>query len=332
MATAFEQQRADAEVLAELIDGLGEVDRGLAGDDVGNSFLPEHGQVVSRHSLADDADKMIAVEIAARPSQLAERVHRYGIGLCAAGDENGLRPGGRDRGGDKRRVLRKVLHRRAAANPGIAFELRAGGVIIALPGDCIESVAVDLSIHGREHVADDIWFHSVSPLPYGVSAIDGEGMTDHETSARAAQPKNGGGNLPRPTQSSSPPKAVIVCPTSAPTPASSPPSQVTSIALWGGGPSSSPADRPPLRLRPASATAAPASAKALAVVRPMPEPAPVTSATLFSKDKFIIGFISRFCRELIAAFLEDFLRDRQQNRSSARLSCFEPTLRFGRLG
>jgi hypothetical protein len=31
-------------------------------------------------------------------------------------------------------------------------------------------------------------------------------------------------------------------------------------------------------------------------------------------------------------FLEDFLRDRQQDRSSARLSCFEPTLRFGRLG
>src|SRR5258707_5972958 len=146
---------------------------------------------------------MIAVEIAARPLQLAERVERDGIGLCAAGDENGLRPGGRDRGGDERRVLRKVLlHRRAAANPGIAFELRAGGVILALPGDCIESVAVDLSIHGREHVADDIWFHRVSPLPYGVSAIDGEGMADHETCARAAQPKNGGSNLLRLTQPS----------------------------------------------------------------------------------------------------------------------------------
>jgi hypothetical protein len=34
--------------------------------------------------------------------------------------------------------------------------------------------------------------------------------------------------------------------------------------------------------------AALASAKALAVARPMPEPAPVTSATLFSKEKFII--------------------------------------------
>src|SRR5260221_14125009 len=102
MATAFEQQRADAEVLAELIDGFGEVDRGLSGNDVGNSFLPEHGQVVSRHSLADDADKMIAVEIAARPLQLAERVHHDSIGLCAAGDKSGLRPGRRDRGGDER--------------------------------------------------------------------------------------------------------------------------------------------------------------------------------------------------------------------------------------
>jgi hypothetical protein len=35
-----------------------------------------------------------------------------------------------------------------------------------------------------------------------------------------------------------------------------------------------------------SATAAPAAANASAVARPMPEPAPVTSATLFSNDKF----------------------------------------------
>jgi hypothetical protein len=41
----------------------------------------------------------------------------------------------------------------------------------------------------------------------------------------------------------------------------------------------------------ASTTAAPASAKALAVARPMPEPAPVTSATLFSKGKFINEFL-----------------------------------------
>jgi len=28
-----------------------------------------------------------------------------------------------------------------------------------------------------------------------------------------------------------------------------------------------------------------------AAVKPMPEPAPVTSATLFSKDKFIVGIL-----------------------------------------
>src|SRR5258708_39921470 len=47
MATAFEQQRADAEVLAELIDASGAVDRALASDHVGNSFRPRHGQVLS---------------------------------------------------------------------------------------------------------------------------------------------------------------------------------------------------------------------------------------------------------------------------------------------
>ena len=67
VAAAFEQQGADAEVLAQLIDGFGEVDRRLSHNDIGDSFLPERGRVVSGHSFADDADKMIAVEITARP-------------------------------------------------------------------------------------------------------------------------------------------------------------------------------------------------------------------------------------------------------------------------
>jgi hypothetical protein len=50
---------------------------------------------------------------------------------------------------------------------------------------------------------------------------------------------------------------------------------------------SSAAERTAFSLKSASATAAPSSAKALEVTRPMPEPAPVTSATLFSKDEFI---------------------------------------------
>ena len=45
MAPAFEQQGADAEVLAQLIDGFGEVDRRLSHNDIGDSFLPEQGQV-----------------------------------------------------------------------------------------------------------------------------------------------------------------------------------------------------------------------------------------------------------------------------------------------
>jgi hypothetical protein len=51
--------------------------------------------------------------------------------------------------------------------------------------------------------------------------------------------------------------------------------------------SSSAAERTTFSFQPANATDAPASAKAFAVARPMPAPAPVTSATLFSKDKFI---------------------------------------------
>src|SRR5258708_32852018 len=51
--------------------------------------------------------------------------------------------------------------------------------------------------------------------------------------------------------------------------------------------SSSAEERTAFSLTSANATAAPASAKALAVVRPMPEPAPVTRATLLSKDEII---------------------------------------------
>src|SRR5438552_13414669 len=42
-----------------------------------------------------------------------------------------------------------------------------------------------------------------------------------------------------------------------------------------------------------SATAAPSAANACAAARPIPEPAPVTSATLFSKDEFIDRFLLR---------------------------------------
>src|SRR6266576_1736131 len=83
------------------------------------------------------------------------------------------------------------------------------------------------------------------------------------------------------------PKVDIVCATIAATSASSATLQRMPIALCPAATSSSAAERTAFSLTSASATAAPASAKALAVVRPMPEPAPVTSATLFSKDEFI---------------------------------------------
>ena len=53
--------------VAQLIDGFGQVDRRLSRDNVGDPFLPEYGQVVSGRSFAEDVDKMIAVEITARP-------------------------------------------------------------------------------------------------------------------------------------------------------------------------------------------------------------------------------------------------------------------------
>ena len=51
--------------LAERFDRAGQVNLGRAGHDAGDLILPQHGKVVARDPLADDADQVAAVEIAA---------------------------------------------------------------------------------------------------------------------------------------------------------------------------------------------------------------------------------------------------------------------------
>src|SRR5205807_9002929 len=58
-----------------------------------------------------------------------------------------------------------------------------------------------------------------------------------------------------------------------------------------------------------NATEAPASAKAFAVASPIPEPAPVTSATLFSKDRFIKAFLYVSMVFTCSRFLTCFLNN-----------------------
>ena len=85
-----------------------------------------------------------------------------------------------------------------------------------------------------------------------------------------------------------------VCSTMAFTCASSDTSQRMAMALWPAATSCSVAVRAAVSLTSARATAAPSAANACAAANPIPEAAPVTSATLFSKDKFInsIPFLS----------------------------------------
>jgi hypothetical protein len=64
---AFEQQRAYAEMLAEQGHRLGQIDRGLAADHVGDAFLPEQVQVVCRGLLAQNADEAVVAEAALGP-------------------------------------------------------------------------------------------------------------------------------------------------------------------------------------------------------------------------------------------------------------------------
>src|SRR3982074_65519 len=75
-------------------------------------------------------------------------------------------------------------------------------------------------------------------------------------------------------------------------------------------------ERTAFSLTSAKTTEAPDSAKAFAVARPSPDPAPVTSATLFSKDMFITSssFDRRVELYLAGALFEHILRDRHRRK------------------
>src|SRR4051812_33247997 len=108
---------------------------------------------------------MVTIEIAARPREFAERVDGDGVRLSATCDERRLRTSWSLRHRDKWLVLREVLlHRRSAADPGIAVEGIAGFLVQPFRCDRAERAAVDLSVDRREHVTDDVRFHRVSSL------------------------------------------------------------------------------------------------------------------------------------------------------------------------
>lgn len=71
VAASFKQQGANPKVLAKLVYGCSEVNRRVSRNDLGNSFVPEHGQVVVWNSLAHGTDEVITAQVAARPQQLA---------------------------------------------------------------------------------------------------------------------------------------------------------------------------------------------------------------------------------------------------------------------
>src|SRR5579871_2618849 len=92
--------------------------------------------------------------------------------------------------------------------------------------------------------------------------------------------------------------------------ASSDTSQRMARVLWPCAASSSAADCAASSFQSASTTEAPDSANALAVARPSPDAAPVTSATLFSKDRimtsssFFEWVVSRFFVESVPLALD----------------------------
>src|SRR4051794_16644098 len=68
------------------------------------------------------------------------------------------------------------------------------------------------------------------------------------------------------------------------------------------------AERTDSSFQSASTTEAPASAKDFAVARPSPDPAPVTSATCFSNEIFMVQLLWSVDALLVALLVADFLR------------------------
>ena len=93
MAASLKQQCADAKILPELVHRLSEIDRGLSCYNVRNPLLPEHVEVIFWRLFAHHTNEVVAIQIAARPTELANCVDRDGIGLCPASDKDMPRPG-----------------------------------------------------------------------------------------------------------------------------------------------------------------------------------------------------------------------------------------------
>src|SRR5208282_5125591 len=93
VTASLQQERANSKILPELVHRLLEIDCGLSCYNVRNPLLLQHVEVVFWRLLADHANEVVPIQIAARPTELAERVHRDGIGFCPAGDKGWPTPG-----------------------------------------------------------------------------------------------------------------------------------------------------------------------------------------------------------------------------------------------
>ena len=126
------------------------------GHDVGDLLLPQRREVLVRGPLADDADQVVAVEIPAGPAELSRGVHGDGVGLGLSRDVDRPRPGRRSRLRCDHPVGEVLLHRRAAADPGVAVERLARGLVLARVRHGRDR-RVDPAVDRRHHVADDVW-------------------------------------------------------------------------------------------------------------------------------------------------------------------------------
>jgi len=88
---------------------------------------------------------VVAVEIAARPPELADRVNGDGIRVGPASDVDGLRPCRLARSRGEGLALREMLlHRGAATEPRIALEQRARRLVLPLADHRGESSTIGL--------------------------------------------------------------------------------------------------------------------------------------------------------------------------------------------
>ena len=162
-AAALDHGFFQVESAGEFMQGLGEVDGGLAAEEVGDAGGLEVGEIGVGDLVAEEQNDVIAGDFGTFPVSLAATIDADGKRFGARVGDEIMAGNFATRGLEVESVGTEFLERGRADNPG-ADAITGGGGFEKLdaafgPGKFAPAIRHDPAIDGRAHVADEIGFH-----------------------------------------------------------------------------------------------------------------------------------------------------------------------------